>query len=237
MRSACVGNAHGGICALVHAKGVDSPRFTDRTDAGRRLGEALQPRVDGRTVVLGLPRGGVSVAAAAADVLDLALDVLVTGKLGAPGRPELALGAVGEGGVLVVNERIVAATMVGLDELRARAHEAAREVEARALRLRAGRPRVALGGRTAVIVDDGIATGASARAACAIARLSDASRIVVAVPVAPRGVRVLLGDVADEVVCLETPSTFFAVGAFYEDFEPVSEAVVAALLADRAPRR
>lgn len=236
MRRSCVGHVRGALCAAVPARGGDSPRFIDRSDAGRRLGEALAPHVDGATVVLGLPRGGVLVAAAAADVLGLALDILVTAKLGAPGRPELALGAVGEGGVLVVNEGIVAAAKVEPDELGARERDAAREVEARALRLRAGRPRVALSGRTAVIVDDGIATGASARAACVIARRSGASRIVAAVPVAPRGVRALLDDVADEVVCLSTPATFYAVGAFYDDFEPVSEAVVAALLADRAPR-
>jgi putative phosphoribosyl transferase len=186
--------------------------------------------VDDRSVVLGLPRGGVVVAAAVAAALGVPLDILVVGKLGVPGRPELGLGAVGEGGVLVLNDHVVASARIATDQLETIERTVRSEIDRRAERLRAGRPSVALSDRTAIIVDDGIATGATARAACGIARGAGASRIVVGVPVAPRGAARLLDGVANEVVCAWTPSQFFAVGAFYEDFAPISEDEVAGLL-------
>ncbi|HEV3212502.1 MAG TPA: phosphoribosyltransferase family protein [Acidimicrobiales bacterium] len=184
----------------------------------------------GTDVVVGLPRGGVPVAAVVARSLGVPLDVIIVRKLGAPRQPELAMGAVGEDGVTVVNERVVRGAGVRASELQ-RAIEAAQiEIAARAHRLRAGRDRVPLSGRTAVIVDDGLATGATARAACLVARGHGAARIIVAVPVAPRRALAKLGDVADEVVCLSTPASFHAVGQAYRHFEPTSDEEVLALL-------
>jgi putative phosphoribosyl transferase len=206
--------------------GSEGPRrFADRREAGERLAAELAGRDGKESIVLGLPRGGVVVAAAVAEALGLQLDVLVVGKLGMPGRPELGLGAVGEGGVLVVND---ASTRIGQDQLVELEREVRGAVDRRAHRLRQDRPRVALKGREAIIVDDGIATGATARAACAVARDAGASRIVVAVPVAPRGAADVFEEVADGFVCVWTPERFFAVGEFYEDFAPVTEDEVVA---------
>jgi putative phosphoribosyl transferase len=216
--------------------------FRDRADAGRKLGAALRDlRTEtvgrGRIVVLGLPRGGVPVAAAVAAALDAPLDVIVVRKVGAPGQPELAIGAVGEGGVRVRNE--VARALVGANDAVARAIEAreAEEAERRAARFRGGMARRSLRGATAIIVDDGIATGASARAACAVARADGASRVVLAMPVAPRHSAEELLDAADEVICLANPVQFYAVGQFYADFAPLRDEEVVACLEIAAARR
>jgi predicted phosphoribosyltransferase len=184
-----------------------------------------------RPVVLGLPRGGVPVAAAVAAALDAPLDVVLVRKLGVPGQPELALGAVGEGGVRVLNEDVlrwtgVAAAAVDVITARERA-----VLDARAAGLRSVRPRVPLEGRCVVLVDDGIATGATVRAACAVVRAAGAARVVVAAPVAPAEVQADLAAVADEVVVVATPSPFGAVGAHYVDFAQVPDEAVLAHLA------
>jgi predicted phosphoribosyltransferase/alpha-beta hydrolase superfamily lysophospholipase len=206
-------------------------RFADRHDAGRRLGQRLLPFADDDPVVLALPRGGVPVAFEVASTLHAPLDVLVVRKLGVPFQPELAMGAIGEDGVRVVNELVVRETGVSAAELAATERTQRAELETRCTRLRGERGPLTIAGRTVVIVDDGIATGSTARVACRVARARGAQRIVLAVPVAPRGVPARLLDDADDVICLDTPLAFHAVGQFYDDFRQVSDADVAALIA------
>lgn len=195
------------------------------------LAERLAEHPLTEPVVLGLPRGGVPVAAEIAQALAAPLDVLVVRKLGFPGHEEFAMGAVGEGGARVLDQR-VAAGVSRRDLERIEAREAA-EVEERVARFREGRPAIDLQGRTAVIVDDGVATGATARAACAIARARDAAAIVLAVPVAAPDSLAGLADAADEIVCLYAPAGFMAVGMHYVDFRQVEDAEVVRLLHGR----
>jgi putative phosphoribosyl transferase len=204
--------------------------FEDRRDAGRRLAAVLATRSLSQPVALGLPRGGVVVAAEVASVLGCPLDVVVVRKLGAPVQPELAMGAIAEGGVRVLDE--VVAREVGADAAAVAAVERRERdlLEARVRRYRDGRPRVPLEGRTAVVIDDGIATGATARAACIAVREAGAARVVMAAPVAPRGAELVLDDVADEVVVVESPARFAAVGRWYRDFTPTTDDEVVALL-------
>ena len=210
-------------------------RFRDRKDAGRQLAERLQS-VRGRdVVVLGLPRGGVPVAAEVASALGAPLDVLVVRKVGVPGQRELAMGAVGEGGVGVVDERVVRMAHVPPDEFARAGRRERDELEERVQRFRGGRPPLALTGRVAVIVDDGIATGSTARAACSVARAMGAARVVLAAPVCARESGRSLESDADELVCLHSPRHFGAVGQFYDDFRPTSDDEVLELL-ERAER-
>ena len=173
--------------------------FADRADAGRRLAARLQDLRDKRVVVLGLPRGGVPVAFEVARALGAPLDVIVVRKLGVPFQPELAMGAIGEDGVRVINREVVRAAAVSAGELAAVEARERAELERRARRFRGGRPRQPLDGRVAVVVDDGIATGSTARAACQVARVQGAARVVLAVPVAPPGWQARIGTVADEL--------------------------------------
>jgi putative phosphoribosyl transferase len=200
------------------------------------LAERLGYLADQDVVVLGLPRGGVPVAFEVAAALQAPLDVIVVRKLGVPYQRELAMGAIGEEGVLVLNEEVMDAAGVSEAELAALERSERGALEHLARRLRDGRARVPLAGRTAVVVDDGIATGASARAACLVAGAHGAARVVVAVPVAPRPSLVSLAEVADEVVCLETPWSFFAVNQFYDDFSQTSDKEVVDLLRRAAAR-
>ncbi|MFF7754801.1 phosphoribosyltransferase family protein [Streptomyces sp. NPDC007971] len=213
--------------------------FTDRNEAGRRLGARLEYLRGQDVVVLGLPRGGVPVAAEVAAALDAPLDVCLVRKLGVPAQPELGMGAIGEDGVRVINQEVLRLTGAGQADLdRVEAHE--REVLARrAARYRGEHAPVGVAGRTAVVVDDGVATGSTARAACRIARARGAARIVLAVPVAPRGVARRVGGDADDLVCLDTPADFFAIGQFYGDFTQVDDEEVTACLreADRRHER
>jgi len=197
--------------------------FRDRVEAGERLAQALMPWRGESVVVLGLPRGGVPVAAEIAHALGAPLDVLVVRKLGLPAQPELAMGAIGEGGVRVLNQTVVRTTGVSEADLaRVEAVERA-ELARQAGRFRDDRPPVVLAGRTALIVDDGIATGATALVACQVARALGATRVVMAAPVAaPSSVRDVR-TVADDVVCLETPTEFTAVGQWYDDFRPTTD--------------
>ncbi len=181
-------------------------------------------------VVLGLPRGGVPVAAEVARALAAPLDVIIVRKLGVPSQPELAMGAVGEDGVLVVNERVVQAVPVGEVAFVGVERREREEVRRRAQQFRGHRARLPLAGRTALVVDDGIATGSTARAACRVARAHGAARVVLAAPVCAPDVARTLGDVADEMVCLMAPKRFLTVGQFYADFRPTSEAEVVELL-------
>jgi putative phosphoribosyl transferase len=209
--------------------------FRNRVEAGRALGEELKRRFEGEdVVVLGLPRGGVPVGYEVARALGAPLDVIVVRKLGVPFQSELAMGAIGEGGVRILNDEVI--SMAGVDQAELAAVERAERavLERRAEEFRRGRESVSLAGRTALIVDDGIATGSTARAACLVARAQGAKRIVLAVPVAARSSVQSLADVADEVVCLEMPRLFFAVGQFYADFAATSDAEVVSLL-EKAP--
>ncbi|HET9609084.1 MAG TPA: phosphoribosyltransferase family protein [Acidimicrobiales bacterium] len=208
--------------------------FADRIDAGRRLAERLGHLRDADPVVLALPRGGVPVAYQVAEALDAPLDVIVVRKLGVPFQPELGMGAIGEDGVRIVNPEVVRAARVTDDEIAAVERRERAELERRARRFRGDRPRVPLEGRTAIVVDDGIATGSTARAACQVARAHGAARVVLAVPVAPPGWTDRLGDDADDLVCLETPEQFWAIGQWYGDFTQTSDGEVVDLLERRA---
>lgn len=205
--------------------------FRNRTEAGRRLAAALEGRELPRPVVLGLPRGGVPVADEVARALGAPLDVLVVRKLGLPSQPEVAMGAIGEQGARVLNDDI-AGHASAADRSRVEQRERD-ELEARVRRFRGDLPPIELSGRTAVIVDDGIATGATARVACLVARARGASRVVVATPVAAPDSLASIAAMpeVDDVVCLSTPRGFMAVGMHYLDFRQTTDAEVQALLA------
>jgi putative phosphoribosyl transferase len=197
--------------------------FVDRADAGRRLASKVQHLRGEPVVVLGLPRGGVPVAAEIAAALDAPLDVVLVRKLGVPFQPELAMGAIGEDEVRVLDPDVLAAAQVSQTEL-ATVEERQRSVLARrGAVLRQVRPRRRLDGCTAVVVDDGIATGATARAACRVARSLGAARVVLAVPVAPAGWTARLRGAADEYVSVASLPNFSSVGQFYRDFSQVSD--------------
>jgi len=206
--------------------------FRNRVDAGRHLAQVV--RVAGlgadRAVILGLPRGGVPVAAEVSLALGTPLDVIVVRKLGVPFQPELAMGAIGEDGVRVLNDDVVRSSAISTNVLEAVEERERDELKRRARRYRDGRPRLDLEGRCAVIVDDGIATGSTARAACRVAHAHGASRIVVAVPVAPKATVSALQEVCDDVLCVANPDPFFAVGEWYNDFCPTSDDEVNDLL-------
>ena len=208
-------------------------RFVDRVDAGRHLAEALVHLAGTDLVVLGLPRGGVPVAAEVARALDAPLDVLVVRKLGLPWHPELAMGAIaGVGGALeeVRNEQVIRQARVSdeiLDEVRAREVD---ELRRREQAYRGDRPAVDVRGRTVVVVDDGLATGSTMRAAVAAVREQSPEAIVVAVPVGSRDTCARLRLEVDEVVCVSTPLGFVAVGQAYGDFRPTSDDEVRAAL-------
>jgi putative phosphoribosyl transferase len=205
-------------------------RFADRRAAGRALAGALEHLRSAEPVVLGLPRGGVPVAAEVARVLGAPLDAVVVRKLGLPEQPELAMGAVGEDGVVVRHEAVLRRAGVTADELDEVIAREQAEVARRVARLRQGRPREPLAGRTAVVVDDGVATGSTARAACAVVRAQGAEWVVLAVPVCAAEAARSLTDVADDVVAVEVPDRFRSVGAAYDCFDQTDERTVLDLL-------
>ena len=214
---------------------ADVTFFADRRDAGRRLAARLPPLPSG-AVLLGLPRGGVLVAAEVAAASGRPLHVLAVRKLGLPQRPELAIGAIAEGGVRVLDDgairrfRVSPAALAEV-ELRERI-----ELERRVARYRGDAAPPALTGATAVIVDDGLATGATALAACRAARAAGAARVVVAVPVASPEGTADLGSAADEVVAVLTPARLRSIGEWYDRFPDVPDADVLAALAEQGPR-
>ena len=210
--------------------------FADRDDAGRQLAGRLAHLRGQPVVVLGLPRGGVPVAAQVARALDAPLDVIIVRKIGVPFQPELAMGAVGEDGMRVRDQYVIRAAAIDPEEFAAAQAREQATVRARAARYRSHRPREPLAGRVAVVVDDGIATGSTARAACQIARAHGAARVVLAVPVAPRGWEDAIGSAADELVALQAPARFEAIGEFYADFSQLTDGEVIACL-DEAARR
>jgi len=208
--------------------------YLNRSDAGEQLAEELAHLGDSDDVlVVGLPRGGVPVAYEVAVALGAPLDVILVRKLGAPFQPELAMGAIGENGVRVLDASTVRMAGISESELAAIETRERLELARRADQYRAGGTRLTLEGKLVVIVDDGIATGSTAKAACEVARAQGASRVILAVPVAPRGWKKQLAGCADELVSLASPWDFYAVGQFYEDFEQTSDDIVVACL-DRA---
>jgi predicted phosphoribosyltransferase len=214
--------------------------FADREAAGRALadrlaGEQGDPPAPGRLLVLGLPRGGMVVAAAVARRLGAPLDAYLVRKLGLPGQPELAMGAIASGGTVVRNEEVIARSAVPPDVLDRVVADERAELARRERAYRGDRPREPIAGREVIVVDDGLATGATARAALRAVRAAGPARLVLAVPVAPRDTLTSFAAEADSVVCLAQPRPFGAVGRYYVDFEPTTDDEVTALLAEFRP--
>jgi len=205
-------------------------RFRNRSDAGQRLAGRLEHLRGKDAVILGLPRGGVPVAAEVARALGAPLDIILVRKLGVPAQPELGMGAIGESDARVINPDVVRYAQVSEAQMAEVERRERAELQRRAQRFRGGAPHEPLAGRIAVIVDDGIATGSTARAACQVARAMGAARVLLAVPVAPPGADVGMRGDADEVICLEMPARFLAIGEWYEDFAQTSDEEVIALL-------
>lgn len=207
------------------------PHFTDRVDAGRKLAQELSDYADrDDVVVLGLPRGGVPVAFEVAQTLDAPLDVFVVRKLGVPGREELAMGAIGSGGVRVLNDDVVRALNIPDRVIETVAAEEQVELERREHIYRGARSRVELRDRVVILVDDGLATGASMRAAVRALRQQEPKSIVVAVPTAPAETCAEFEQLVDEAVCVVTPRFFLGVGGSYQDFSQTSNEEVRRLL-------
>ena len=205
------------------------PLFVDRRDAGERLAAALSDLAGSELVVLGIPRGGVEIAAVVAERLAAPLDVVIPRKVGAPGNPELGLGAVAEG-VEVLDERLIRVLGVSPGYLRAEIAAQQEEIRRRAMAYRGSRPPIELAGKVAVVIDDGVATGGTAAAALRWARARGASRVILAVPVAPPEILRRLNNEADELRVLAFPSPFSAVGQWYQEFRQVSDERVVELL-------
>jgi len=211
--------------------------FTDRHDAGRRLAARLTGYRDKNPIVLGLPRGGVVVAYEVARALEAPLDVIVTRKLGAPYNPEFGFGAVGPDGVRVIDEGTVRMLGLSQEQIERIAAAESQELERRLRRYRGQRPMPDLRHHTAIVVDDGLATGGTARAAVRAVRQLQATSVVLAVPVSPPDTAESLRAEVDELVCLQTPLAFMAVGQWYEDFGQTSDAEVVELLERSARER
>lgn len=217
--------------------------FRDRADAGRllaelvirRLGDPSGAQMAAGSLVLALPRGGVPVAAVVARDLGVPMDLLVVRKVGLPWQPELALGAVGEGGRSVLNDAVVAASGVGPDEIDALIRRASRDVEQIVAELRPGAGPAELSARDVIVVDDGVATGATARAAAQIVRSRGAGQVILATPVGAPSTCADLRACFDQVICARTPSPFGSVGRHYEDFDQVSIGEVRRLLSGARP--
>ena len=209
--------------------------FRDRREAGRFLAERLGDYANrDDVVVLALPRGGVPIGLEVARALHVPLDVFVVRKLGLPGQEELAMGAIASGGVLVLNEELVRALNIPRDIIDMVAQQEQGELERREREYRDGRPPVDIRGRTVILVDDGLATGASMRVAALALKKKDPAQIVVAVPVAPPSTCAELQNEVDQVVCAVTPEPFWGVGQWYQDFSQTSDEEVRELLRQAA---
>ena len=205
--------------------------FQNRSDAGRRLAVALREEAHDDAIVLALPRGGVVVAAEVARALGLPMDVLVARKLGAPGQPELGFGALAEDGSVVTDAALVRALHLTTDDIARICQQEAQEVTRRVARYRRGRALPTVRGRTVILVDDGIATGGTLRAALRTLQRAGAGRIVLAVPVGPAHTVASMRDEAARVVCLQAPEDLGSVGAWYDDFRQTTDQEVEACLA------
>ena len=211
-------------------------RFRDRKDGGEQLGNKLARYAKTKdAIVLGLPRGGVVTAREVASRLGLPLDVIVVRKLGTPGQPELAMGAIARGGIRVLNDDVIRSLRIANHEIEAASAAEERECARREMVFRGGRPPRSLDGKTVILVDDGLATGSTMFAAVEAVRAASAARIVVAVPVAPPQTIHQLAKKVDEIVCLETPVDFMAVGEWYDDFTQLTDREVIDVLAAEPP--
>jgi putative phosphoribosyl transferase len=208
--------------------------FRDRLDAGSKLAERLRFLEPESPVVMGLPRGGVVVAFEVGRALRAPLDVVVVRKLGAPGQPELALGAIGEGGVGFLNEGLVGKLPIDSNEWKAILDKENEELTRRVGLFRGGRPGLPVAGRSVILVDDGLATGATAIAAARVLRGRGPKRLILAAPVGATAAVEATRQEVDDVICLQTPEWFFAVGQCYEDFAQTTDEEVSALLAEAA---
>jgi putative phosphoribosyl transferase len=207
--------------------------FSDRSEAGRRLAAALAGYKDRKPIILALPRGGVPVAAEVAAALNAPLDLVLVRKIGVPVQPELAMGAVVDGGapLIVRNDDVIQLAGIGEEEFYSVCRQEIAEIQRRRERYLDGRRRVEIAGHTAIVVDDGIATGATTRAALRATRMRKPGRLVLAVPVAPTESLAALRGEADDIVCLEDHELFGAIGYYYADFRQVSDEEVVELLA------
>lgn len=210
-------------------------RFRDREEAGRLLAERLREYAGEAPVVLALPRGGVPVGYEIAQALGAPLDVLMVRKLGVPWHPELGMGALAEGGAVYLNREVLEEAALEPAELKTVIAEETRELERRVQRYRGGRPLPELRGRTVILVDDGLATGGTARAAIRALRGFGAGRIILALPVAASQTAEQLREEVDAFVCVQEPSNLWAIGTWYEDFHQMSDEEVLVLL-DQARR-
>jgi putative phosphoribosyl transferase len=204
--------------------------FVDRVDAGRRLASALKELADKDAIVLAIPRGGVVVGYEVAKALGLTLDVIIPRKIGAPGNPELAIGAMTEDGTVLLDNRLVEQLRVSEVYIRQESEAQKQEIKRRLKRYRGDVPYPILENREVILVDDGIATGSTMRAALASVRNKHAKTVVIAIPVGPASTIRELEEAADHVVCLHTPEAFYAIGQFYEDFAQTQDEEVTRLL-------
>jgi putative phosphoribosyl transferase len=213
--------------------------FQDRTDAGRQLARALAGYKGQQPVVLALPRGGVSVAAEVATALDAPLDLILVRKIGVPFQPELAMGAVVDGDeqLVVRNEAVIRHAGIGEAAFQAVCDSELAEIERRRQRYLGGRERIEVAGRSAIVIDDGIATGATMRAALRATRLRKPKKLILAVPVAPTDSLAAMRREADEIVCIEAHADLGAIGYYYSDFRAVPDEAVIALLAQFPVRK
>lgn len=205
--------------------------FTDRDHAGRELARALQPWASAHPVVVALPRGGVPLGRHVADALHAPLDVLIVRKLGVPTNPEFAFGALGEFGALVEDEATISAIGISKEQRASVITRAQEEIDRRVMAYRGGRPLTSVSGRTVIVIDDGLATGATAAAAVAVVRHLGATRVVLGVPTGSRQAVDRLASISDDVVCVDIPTRFSSVGAQYEHFPQVTDSEVVDALA------
>ena len=208
--------------------------FENRKDAGEKLSRVLQKYKNEDTVILGIPRGGVVLAAEVAKNLGTPFDVIIPRKIGAPHNPEVAIGAVTQDGTVIKDEAMVQLLGISDNQIEILANKVAGEISRRVNAYRGGRPGLELAGKTVVIVDDGIATGFTVQAALKSVRNMDPRRLVLAVPVMPADTVRLLRDKVDELVYLHAPELFYAVGQFYMEFDQVSDQEVIELLSDQS---
>ena len=230
---------------VLHMKGAPLARvsasdpivFSSRVEAGRMLAAALSSYKGKDVVVLGIPRGGLPVAREVADALQAPLDIVVVRKLGAPGQPELGIGAVVDGDHprAIFNQEVIESLGVEDDYINREIERQLKEIKRREIAYRGGEPPVALAGKTVIVVDDGIATGSSVRAALRGVRRAKPRQVILAVPVAPAETLEALRHDADKIVCLETPQDFYAVGQFYRDFHQVSDDEIKRIFAASHP--
>ncbi|MFD1600072.1 phosphoribosyltransferase [Halobellus rarus] len=213
---------------------AESRRFEDRTEAGERLGETLRERNVDADIVLAIPRGGLPLGRAVADALDVPLDVVVASKIGAPGNPEYAIGAVASDGSVWRNERAFEGAGADEEYFERERRSEAENARQKAERYRNGRGEPDLTGKNVVVVDDGVATGSTVRACLQMLAATDAERITLAVPVGPPDTVAELRTMADEVVCLKTPRGFRGVGQFYDRFDQVSDEEAMAYLSGQS---